>query len=161
RDVHRPGAVSCQRFHGRAQTRLRRDAEPHSRKQFPDPRLADRHHRQAARQGPGPTLPVSGRSRRVADAPPSQSAADVGGAGAQEVRLRPGSYKLHAVKDGKPVTLDRDLVTITRGDKQIVRVRLEGESAASIMPKAERGVFVLLGGKGVDERRFDTLAEVV
>ncbi len=51
------------------------------------------------------------------------------GAGAQKVRLRPGSYRLNATKDGKPVRLDRDLVTVTRADKQVVRVRLEGEPA--------------------------------
>jgi WD40 repeat protein len=47
------------------------------------------------------------------------------GAGPHEVRLRPGSYKLQAAKDGKPVRLDRELVTITRGDKQVVRVAME------------------------------------
>ena len=83
------------------------------------------------------------------------------GAGPQEVRLRAGSYRLHAVKDGKPVKLDRDLVTITRGDRAIVRVRLEGDAPAAVAPKSERGAFVLLGGKGVAERKFDTLAEAV
>ena len=52
------------------------------------------------------------------------------GAGPQEVRLRPGSYKVQAAKDGKPVPLDQELVTITRGDKQVVRVRLEGKPTA-------------------------------
>ena len=47
------------------------------------------------------------------------------GAGPQEVRLRPGSYRLQATKDGKAVKLDQELVTITRGHKKIVRVRLE------------------------------------
>ena len=81
------------------------------------------------------------------------------GAGPQEVRLRAGSYRLKATRDGKPVNLDRDLVTISRGDRQIVRVRLEGEPPAAVAPKAERGAVVLLGGKGVGERTFDTLAE--
>src|SRR5262249_24559835 len=36
--------------------------------------------------------------------------------------------------DGKPVKLDRDLVTISRGDRQIVRVRLEGGPAAEDTP---------------------------
>src|SRR5262249_41247820 len=44
--------------------------------------------------------------------------------------VRPGSYKVKAVKDGKPVKIDRDLVTISRGDKQIVRVRIEGNPPA-------------------------------
>lgn len=47
------------------------------------------------------------------------------GAGLQEVRLKPGSYKVQAAKDGKPVRLDQELVTITRGDKQVVRVSRE------------------------------------
>src|SRR5262245_14430024 len=78
-----------------------------------------------------------------------------------EVRLRAGSYRLKATKDGKPVKLDRDLVAITQGDRQIVRVRLEGETPAAVVPKAEPGAFVLMGGKGVAERKFDTLAEAV
>jgi serine/threonine protein kinase len=54
------------------------------------------------------------------------------GAGAQEVRLRPGSYKVHATKDGKSLKLDRDLVKIERGGKEIVRVRLEGGAPSGI-----------------------------
>jgi hypothetical protein len=84
------------------------------------------------------------------------------GAGAQEVRLRPGSYKVQATKASQPVKLDRELVTITRGDKQVVRVRLEADAASpALAPKGEPGAFVLLGGKGVAERNFDTLAEAV
>lgn len=47
------------------------------------------------------------------------------GAGTQEVRLRPGSYHVHALKDGKPVAVDRELITISRGGKQMVTIRLE------------------------------------
>jgi hypothetical protein len=83
------------------------------------------------------------------------------GAGPQEVRLRAGSYRLRATKDGSPVKLDRDLVTITRGDRQIVRVHLEDNAPAAAVPKAEREAFVRLGGKGVAERKFDSLAEAV
>src|SRR5262249_34670466 len=43
----------------------------------------------------------------------------------------------------------------------IVRVRLEGDAPAAAAPTAERGAFVLLGGKGVAARKFDTLAEAV
>jgi WD40 repeat protein len=50
------------------------------------------------------------------------------GAGLQEIRLRAGSYKVQATKDGKRVKLDRDLVTITRGDKQVVRVWLSPDA---------------------------------
>jgi len=56
------------------------------------------------------------------------------GAGPQEVRLRAGSYRLKATKDGKPVKLDRDLVAISRGDRQIVHVRLEGAPGAEAKP---------------------------
>jgi serine/threonine protein kinase len=83
------------------------------------------------------------------------------GAGPQEVRLRAGSYRLKATRDGKPVKLDRDLVAISRGDRQIVKVRLEDEPPTAAVPKAEPGAFVLLGGRGVAERKFDTLAEAV
>src|SRR5262249_637834 len=39
------------------------------------------------------------------------------GAGPQEVRLRPGDYRLMASKDGKVVR--EELVTITRGDRRV------------------------------------------
>ena len=52
------------------------------------------------------------------------------GTGIEEVRLRPGSYKLAATKDGKPVAVDQELVTITRGGKQIVRVALDRSALA-------------------------------
>ncbi len=84
------------------------------------------------------------------------------GAGLQEVRLKPGSYKVHAVKDGKPVRLDQELITITRGDKQVVKVQREGEVAgAKIAVKGESDPFVLLSAKGVFERKFPTLAQAV
>jgi hypothetical protein len=84
------------------------------------------------------------------------------GAGPQEVRLRAGSYRLRATKDGKPVKLDRDLVAISRGNTQVVRVRLEDAPPAAVaVPTAEPGAFVLLGGRGVAERKFGTLAEAV
>lgn len=82
------------------------------------------------------------------------------GAGAREVRLHPGSYRLHATKGGKPVRLDRDLVTILRNDKQVVRVRLEGDAVTAGVG-AGRGAFVVLVGRDVAERKFDTLAEAV
>lgn len=60
----------------------------------------------------------------------------ISGAGAQEVRVRPGSYKVQALKDGEPVPLDRELVSITRGDKQVVKVRLEANRNAAVVPQA-------------------------
>jgi hypothetical protein len=83
------------------------------------------------------------------------------GAEPQEVRLKAGNYRLNATKDGKPVKLDRDLVTISRGDTQTVKVRLEGPAPTAVAPRAETGAFVLLDGKGVELRKWDTLAEAV
>src|SRR5262249_39502774 len=40
------------------------------------------------------------------------------GAGPQEVRLRPGSYKVVADRDGKRVPLERELVSITKGGRE-------------------------------------------
>ncbi len=87
----------------------------------------------------------------------------INGAGAQEVRLRPGSYRIQADKQGQPVPLEKELVTIARGDKQIVRVRLEGAtpSTPAAAASVERGAFVVLGGKDVPERKYDTLADAV
>jgi uncharacterized membrane protein len=45
------------------------------------------------------------------------------GAGAQEIRLKPGNYTVEASKDGKIVT--RELVTVTTNGKQVVRVDQE------------------------------------
>jgi serine/threonine protein kinase len=85
------------------------------------------------------------------------------GAGLEEIRLRPGSYKVRANKAGKPISLDQELVTIARGDRQFVRVRVEGipGGPASVVPSAEKGAFVLLNSKGAEVRKFDTLAEAV
>ena len=46
------------------------------------------------------------------------------GAGPQEVRLRPGSYRVLATKDGKPVRAE-ELVTISRGGRQVVTITHE------------------------------------
>ncbi len=82
------------------------------------------------------------------------------GAGLEEIRLRPGSYRVQADKDGQPLPLDKDLVNVSRGGREIVKVKLE--SSTAIAPaKVEKDAFVLLGGQGVAERKFDTLAEAV
>jgi WD40 repeat protein len=44
------------------------------------------------------------------------------GAGPQEVRLRPGRYRVRASKDGVPVRLDSELITVERGGRQVVKV---------------------------------------
>src|SRR6516225_2717207 len=45
------------------------------------------------------------------------------GAGAKEIRLRPGQYKVQASKDGKVVR--QELVTVTRNGRQVVRITRE------------------------------------
>jgi len=80
------------------------------------------------------------------------------GAGLEEIRLRPGSYRVHADRDGQPVPLDRNLVDVTRGGRAIVKVRLEAAPAIESVT-AEQGAFVVLAGR--QERKFDTLAEAV
>jgi hypothetical protein len=77
------------------------------------------------------------------------------GAGAQEIRLKPGSYAVEASKDGKVVS--QELVTVTRGGKQVVRVsqeappleaRVKGVGAATTDPDRRAAEYVLsIGGK--------------
>src|SRR5262249_17436965 len=45
------------------------------------------------------------------------------GAGAKEIRLKPGQYKVEASKDGKVVR--QELVTVTRKGRQIVKISAE------------------------------------
>ncbi len=45
------------------------------------------------------------------------------GAGIHELRLRPGTHRFVATKDGQP--LRDEIVTVARGGKQVVKVRLE------------------------------------
>jgi hypothetical protein len=49
------------------------------------------------------------------------------GAGAREIRLKPGQYKVEASKDGKVVR--RELVTVSRNGRQVVRVSKEAGPA--------------------------------
>ncbi|HEY1375925.1 MAG TPA: serine/threonine-protein kinase, partial [Gemmataceae bacterium] len=79
----------------------------------------------------------------------------VTGAGLEEIRLRPGSYRVLADRDGQRVPLDRELVAVSRGGREVVRVKLAAMPAAN----AEAGAFVLLAAG--QERRFDTLAAAV
>ena len=50
-------------------------------------------------------------------------------AGEQEIRLRAGSHRVQTIKDGKPV--QDQLVTITRGGKEIVNVEFEPAANAT------------------------------
>jgi WD40 repeat protein len=56
----------------------------------------------------------------------------IAGAGPQEVRLRPGSYHFRASKDGQP--LQEEVVTISRGDRQVVTVAVEASGGARPTP---------------------------
>jgi WD40 repeat protein len=60
----------------------------------------------------------------------------IAGAGPQEVRLRPGSYRLLATRDGRPIK--NEVITITRGDKQVVKVSLEGRREVRAISSAGR-----------------------
>ena len=53
-------------------------------------------------------------------------------AGLEEIHLRPGSYKVHADKDGKRLPLERELISIAKGGREVVRVKLE---AAPVAPE--------------------------
>src|SRR5262245_5446328 len=50
------------------------------------------------------------------------------GAGAREIRLKPGKYKVQASKDGK--LLRQELVTVTRNGRQLVRISKEAAPRA-------------------------------
>jgi hypothetical protein len=86
------------------------------------------------------------------------------GAGIQELRLRPGQYQFQAKIDGQPVKTE--LISITRGGRQVVRVTRErtglyppGEGA--IERPAVPGAFVVLRADGAEVGKFDSLAEAV
>jgi eukaryotic-like serine/threonine-protein kinase len=59
------------------------------------------------------------------------------GAGTQEVRLKPGVHSLTVSKDGKPV--QTELITITRGGKQVVKVSLEATRAPNRAKAPQEG----------------------
>jgi WD40 repeat protein/tRNA A-37 threonylcarbamoyl transferase component Bud32 len=61
------------------------------------------------------------------------------GAGSQEVRLKAGSYRVLAAKDGQAVKEER--VTISRGGKQVVKVSVvpQGPAPAAQMPRVSLG----------------------
>ena len=51
------------------------------------------------------------------------------GAGAKEIRLKPGNYTVEARKDGKVVS--RELVTVTKNGRQVVRVSQEAPTTVA------------------------------
>ena len=87
---------------------------------------------------------------------------------AGDFRLRPDSPGYRAGKDGKDLGADVDLVgpgpayerwKKTPEYQQWLKDTKQVTKAEA--PKAEPKAFVVLGGKGVAERKFDTLAEAV
>ena len=58
----------------------------------------------------------------------------ISGAGVQEVRVKAGQHHFQAVKDGVPVR--DELISISRGGKQVVKVSLEGALAGAVAPPA-------------------------
>jgi hypothetical protein len=80
----------------------------------------------------------------------------VSGAGAKEVRLRPGQYKVQASKDGKVVR--QELVTVNRNGRQIVRISQE-VPAVTAAEAWEKSVAALPVEKQVEavERRLREL----
>jgi tRNA A-37 threonylcarbamoyl transferase component Bud32 len=69
------------------------------------------------------------------------------GAGAREIRLKPGQYKVRASKDGRVVR--QELVTVSRNGRRVVRI--SRESAASSGAEGwEKSVAALPAGKQVE-----------
>jgi hypothetical protein len=60
------------------------------------------------------------------------------GAGAKEIRLKPGQYKVLASKDGK--VMRQELVTVSTDGRQVVRVSQEAGPAVAKLPPALAGV---------------------
>lgn len=56
------------------------------------------------------------------------------GAGTQELRVKPGTYQVTAMKDGKPARVSQDVVTITRDGKQILKVTVIPDAAQPDRP---------------------------
>jgi hypothetical protein len=64
------------------------------------------------------------------------------GAGAKEIRLKPGQYKVEASKDGKVVR--QELVTVTRKGRQVVRISKEPvEHVSNVLDQWEKSVAAL------------------
>ncbi|NUQ63014.1 MAG: serine/threonine protein kinase [Pirellulales bacterium] len=86
------------------------------------------------------------------------------GAGLKEIKLRPGQYQLRAIKGGQAVK--QELVNVTRGGRQIVRITCEPVDKALPSQEAEKrvefpGAFVVLGADGAEIGKFDSLAKAV
>jgi hypothetical protein len=109
---------------------------------------------------PDGTLVVEANDTSVKVTIEGDSGIVITGAGLEEIRLRPGSYRVHADKNGRPIPLEKELVNVARGGRAIVKVKLE-PPPATVAGKAEKGAFVRLGSAALPECKFDTLAEAV
>jgi hypothetical protein len=71
------------------------------------------------------------------------------GAGAKEIRLKPGQYKVEASKNGKLVR--QELVTVTRNGRQVVRISKElVEHVSNVLDQWEKSVAALPAEKQVE-----------
>jgi tRNA A-37 threonylcarbamoyl transferase component Bud32 len=71
------------------------------------------------------------------------------GAGAKEIRLKPGQYKVEANKDG--TLIRRELVTVTRNGRQVVRISKESvDHVVNLRDPWEKSVAALRGEKQVE-----------
>jgi tetratricopeptide (TPR) repeat protein len=61
----------------------------------------------------------------------------VEGIGMHKVRVRPGEWKVSASRDGKPVPVSQEILNITRGDTQVVRISREAPAPASAAAAAD------------------------
>jgi hypothetical protein len=73
------------------------------------------------------------------------------GAGAREIRLRPGQYQVIARKDGK--IIQREMVAVTRNGRPVVRVSREEPAAAPREVLAELDGLVQLAQQKVERLR--------
>jgi mono/diheme cytochrome c family protein len=90
---------------------------------------------------PDATLVVEVNDPQVKVTIEGDGAIVITGAGSQEVRLMPGSYRVLAAKDGKPST--KQLLNISRAGKQLVTVNVEPSGApaqARLTPEEEKKV---------------------
>jgi len=69
-------------------------------------------------------------------------------AGPKEIRVTTGEHRIRATKDGKEVQVDQELVTVTRGSKTIVRIRLETRAGAAKQARSADLVRLFLGHTG-------------
>ena len=92
----------------------------------------------------------------------------VAGAGPQQVRLRPGMYRVRASQDGQ--ALPETLVTISRGGREIVTIRRpQGPTGSPVDASApnrqplvpDKEPFVVLDAKGAVRGGYGSLADAV